>query len=92
MKFTKEHYSELKTEIVKIIDHFGKHLLITKYETGQILNSEYVRCINTRFIYDMYWLTDCWKKEHFLQYLDKHLKTALFKVLKDLDIKLVKRF
>ena len=92
MKMTKQDFEDLSEAISKVVSVIGKQHLITEYETGQFINPELVHDLNRRFRWDLFWKTPLWSEDRWTEYRDVHMDTALKKVMKDLNINLVKRY
>jgi len=89
---SKVDFEDLSREINKVVALVGKQHLLTKYETGQFVNSDWVKDLNRRFRWDLFWKTPFWAEERWLDLQDAHIDTALRKVMKGLDINLTKRY
>ena len=93
MKYSNSDYTTLYTVIRQLVNFVGKQHLLTKYETGQFLNSHAVKDLNKRFMWDLLWNSNAHRLIDMSDYNDKHTETALRRVLTQLDIpELIKRY
>ena len=92
MKISKQDFEDLSVEVNKVVSIIGKQHLLTMYEAGQFVNSDWVKDLNRRFRWDLFWKTPFWAEERWTAYKDAHMDTALRKIMKNLEIELVKRY
>jgi len=83
MKFTPEHYAELKGLVAEVVKKTGKSIKQCRKDYEAINLSE------IRFLWDLFWLTK-WprimrERGEEMDYLDTHISTALRKIVKELE-------
>jgi hypothetical protein len=78
MKFTQEHYDDLKKAVIAAIEKTGKSLAE--------IEAEYAaeKLTFTRFIWDLYWASHWNKTDDAENYYDKHIETAMKRIYNDL--------
>lgn len=81
LKIKKEHFDHIAEKIAKTLENNPE--AIAAYESGNFRNSNRVKCLQTRFNYDIlnYSVGSKWICDNLYPYMDdSHLKTALTRI------------
>lgn len=86
MKFTKEDYNYLKTEITKVVNRVGIEEIQLYRES--LKQDKTVKDLDVRFAFDLYWAIPSENRKIITDkdYNDNHYQTALKKVVKELNL------